>query len=195
MKIFNHEGKYRARLISACLIKAKSGTDQVLLSLKLEGIYMDEGGLIECPKPRYPPEIYLNLTEATMAGTNGKPGWVAETLKFLGFKGDFDMLADINDQTINALCKHEEDHQGELVERWSVLVSGGVRQVTAPPKKETRRLTATWGSLFKGDALERPKGKNGQEKEPRPAKPAARRRTTTSANTNTEAEDNSTIPF
>ena len=150
MATYNDAGKYRVKIIGACLVKAESsGNDQMLLSLQIEGKYQEGYGLVDYPPPTYPPEVYLPLTEATMHGRDGKPGWVAELLRYLGFDGDFDNLHLLREQYHDALCKHEESISGSgLVEKWSILKPGGVRQVATPEKKEVRRLNTQWGNLF-----------------------------------------------
>src|SRR5215204_2393884 len=111
--------------------------DQVLLTLDIQGKYLEGQGLAEWPKPMYPPEVYLPLTDATMDHGNG---WVALTLRHLGFDGDFDNLPQLCGKFEDVLCKHETNLDGDPVERWSILRPAGARTVPPAEKKEVRRL-------------------------------------------------------
>jgi hypothetical protein len=186
MSVYNEAGKYRAKVIGACLVKSESsGNDQVLITLEIHGKYQEGYGLAEYPAPQYPPEVYMALTDGTM-GTPASPGWVAQTLAYMGFDGDFDNLHLLLSQFHDAICKHEEGLQGGLVERWSILRPGGVRAVAPPEKKQVRELNSRFGNLFSRKPAAQPAPTNGNghppsdatSAEPKPveAKPAPRPR-------------------
>lgn len=184
MATYNLQGKYKAVITSAQLTQAKTGTDQVLLTLSLRGYYVEGRGLVECSNPTFPPEVYLPLTTATL-GSDGK-GWVAETLRSLGFDGDFFNLQPLVGKETDAVCKYDFNLAGEEVERWSILRPSGPRELPAVATKDVRRLNATFGNLFKprpsepikpsrpAPSAEAPKGsKKGKAKANANANPSA----------------------
>src|SRR5262245_37761075 len=114
------EGAYRASISAAALGRVRTGTAQVELTLELLGRLTSQGEE-EARQGQYPPVAYLTLTAETM-GTLTQPGWVAETLKYLGFDGDFDNLDQLVGREVKALCRYEarQDGNGER-EKWSIL--------------------------------------------------------------------------
>jgi hypothetical protein len=148
MATYHEAGRYRARVAAAALSKATTGTDQVRLSLELLGIYGEgqDRQLYQAATSRFPPEVYLALTEKTIE-------WVQKVLTALGFEGDFGNLQQMVGWEGDVLCQHETaqagKHQGEEVERWSILVNGGPREAEPIDAREARRLNATFGKLFK----------------------------------------------
>src|SRR5947209_16285777 len=81
---------FQARIIGAVVTEAQNAnrTPQLELTLDLQGKLDADGSLIPVAPTRYPPRIFLSLTEKAI-GTPDQPGPVGETLQFLGFDGDF----------------------------------------------------------------------------------------------------------
>jgi hypothetical protein len=168
-KTYFRQGKYHARLEVARRVPAKSTTEQVELVWKLLGHYGTDGVLYAVEEPRYPPSTFLSLTEATV-GTEGNPGWVAETLAFLGFDGNFDNLGAIAGWEGSITNTHKPNHENVLRDSWGVLRPAKPREVEPPDQKVLRQLTARFGGVFKRLAKGDPKGTPAAP--PRPAAPA-----------------------
>ena len=126
---------------------------QVILELELLASIGRDGQEYEPEASRFPPKIYLAVTDATM-GTADRPGWVADTLKYLGFQGDFANLErDVKDKEVEVYCKYESNQKGQQVEKWNVS-----RPRTAKPaaRQEVRKLNTQFAGLFKGMRCPRP---------------------------------------
>jgi len=193
MSVFNEEGRYRARISAARIGKAKSGTDQVEFDLELLGIYEEAQGdsddnLVECKRGRFPNTVWLSLTEATM-GTASQPGWVAQTLQYLGFDGNFDNVEQLVGWEGDFLCQYEDSLKGGQRERWSVW-RGGTRTAKPVEQKTVRTLKTRFSNLFKtpaAKAAEKPAKKvRAKAEAPVEAEPATH---------SEEAPSGGTIPF
>ena len=105
-------------------------------------------------------------------GTADRPGWVADTLKYLGFQGDFANLErDVKDKEVEVYCKYESNQKGVQVEKWNVS-----RPRTPKPaaRQEVRKLNTQFAGLFKGSALPTAAAKpsaNGKADRKKPAAP------------------------
>jgi len=166
MATYFAQGKHRARVSECALVKSKNPnaqtgqhTDQARFTLPLSGVY-EKGVLYECDPGRYPPEIYLAITPATM-GTADQPGWVAATLAALGFDGDFDNLGQFVGVEVDIYNQHTKNKENEDRDSWSFDVPRE-RTTKASESKEIRSLKAQYGKLFTGNAAR-----------PRPVTPAA----------------------
>jgi hypothetical protein len=155
MGVYNEAGKYRASIIKAEVTEAKNDkhTPQVELTLDLIGIYDPKSNneLYECHKGNYPPVIYMSITDATM-GTESEPGWVADTLAFLGFDGNFNNIGNLAPQEIDVLCQYEKKTVGKegQREKWSVLRPG--RRAQPVESKGIRGLNAKFSKSVKAAA-------------------------------------------
>jgi hypothetical protein len=151
MAVFHEQGLYRARIANVALTEANNDkrTPQVELELDLQGMYGSDGTVDQnFIKGRFPPRIFISITEATM-GTAERPGWAAETLKFLGFDGDFGRVEQLQDMEIDAYCSHGQNLQGKDREQWSVNRPRERKQGQAPEKKQLRVLNSKFAKLFK----------------------------------------------
>jgi hypothetical protein len=171
MGAYNEEGRYRARIAKAEITEAKNDkrTPQVELTLDLIGIYdpKNNNELYECHKGNYPPVIYMSITEATM-GTESEPGWVADTLAYLGFDGNFNNIANLAPQEIDVLCQYEDKTVGKggQREKWSVLRPGG-RRAQPLESRDLRGLNAKFSKAAKAATKNKPS--NAPSPVPHPA--------------------------
>ena len=174
MATFHEQGKYKIKIAGAALIEAKSEqkTPQIELTLELIGQYGDNDELFDCRRGRFPPRIFLSISEKTM-GTENEPGWVAETLKVLGFNGDFEDMEQFTDKEANAWCGYKPDLKGEEREDWSIDRPREARSGVTIEKKGVRTLKTKFGNLFKGDAAEPTKPTPRPKKKPDGAQPPA----------------------
>lgn len=154
------EGKYRIRIVSQTLAEGgqkKDGGDKApSLVFGIMPIGWYEKGELQDLDDDFERTIFLPITEATL-GTTDKPGWVLQTLQWLGFTGaSFALLDPASDdhqsfvgKEMDALCKHES-YQGKDREKWSFLRGGGdgfkAKQASS---KEVRGLDAKFAKLLK----------------------------------------------
>jgi hypothetical protein len=188
---FFAEGRYRASIYMAQLTQAKSGTPQVEITLDLISDLGDDGQEYAPPASRFPPRLFLALTESTI-GTSENPGWVAETLKHIGFDGDFDNLDKLMGWTGVVRCRHEEDQNGKMQDRWEIDRGPQKPKVIPKDPGQVRKLNTLFGRVFKGselqtvtsqdvgtvpaEILQNPQGEAQATETPaEPAKPASKR--------------------
>ena len=147
------EGEYEALITSAVFgASSTKKTPQVEIELDPLTWENEHGEMVDPPQlSRFPPKVYLFITDATM-GTPTSPGWVAETLLYLGFGGNFDTIADdIVNKRIRVLCEYE-DYNGKEKDRWTI--QRGDRAPKAPAGKEVvRKANTLYGGLFRGNKL------------------------------------------
>jgi hypothetical protein len=148
---FFEQGRYKAEIILAQQTKSKGkGTPQVELHLQLlaaMGDGADKDVEYDPPRTKFPPVIYLALTEGTL-GTPGNPGWVTEVLQYIGFDGDFEHLPQVEGWKGFVYCGEEKDLQGIMRDKWSIEMSRGPK-VIPQDKNEAKKLTRQFGGLFK----------------------------------------------
>jgi hypothetical protein len=168
--MYHATGNYKATIDTAAFVTAKSGNAQLELTLKLNSYFSDEDGdwVVHFIKGRFPPRIFLSLTEGTM-GTPQQPGWVAQTLTYLGFDGNFEDASQFEGKEIEAYCSEREDNQGKTREQWDINRPQEPRNAVAPEKKKIRELKSKFGKLFKSS---KPTSPPAQEGEPVAADPA-----------------------
>lgn len=161
MSVYYEAGKYRAKIVEQRFGENNKNNPEVQLEIQLLGFYVD--GEPQAISSEWNRTIFLTLTQATI-GSEGKPGWVLETLRYLGFNGaSFSQLDPSQedhhsfvDLEIDALCQHTE-YQGKKQEKWSVLRPGGNKpQVKVIEKKGLRALDAKFGKVLKS-LQEKPK--------------------------------------
>lgn len=150
MPVYNEQGTYRATIALAELGTARTGTHQLVLHLTPHAI-LDSTNTEQPVRPtRYPPRVYISITEKTI-GTADSPGWAAQALTQLGFRGNFDDIARLAGWTGYFYCEHQpsRDDPQDLRESWSVITHAA--QPTAQPadKKTTRQLNAQFADVFK----------------------------------------------
>lgn len=170
MATFYEEGLYKVQIQAANITKAKSGNDQIELDLTLLGYFRDTQGGTKRLEPakttsRFPPRIYLTITEKTM-GNAQSPGWVAQTLQFMGFDGDFNNIHQLSNWAGEALNLHKENLQGDLVDNWNISRPAGDRTVEKADKKELRALNTRYGKFFKVNGTPKPKQEEPPKEQP-----------------------------
>jgi hypothetical protein len=144
------QGKYTARIGMAQVAEAKNEKKTPQLELHLELVtYTDrEGKEWEPPQTRFPPVVYLSLTEQTL-GTEHQPGWVRETLNALGFDGDFDRVAQLEGKEVSVWNQHEKaafgKNAGQMVDRWSIDRGSAGRSAKPAEKSTVKTLNTLWG--------------------------------------------------
>ena len=154
MAIFYEQGRYLVRITNQVLTENKKGNPELQLTIKPLAVYEqgnDEPQFLEFPYER---TLFFTLTEATI-GTASKPGWVLETLRFLGFQAtSFGALdpshpehVSFVNNTHDAICQHEA-YEGKDRERWNLW--RGERPPAAPIAREgIRKLDAMFGNVLK----------------------------------------------
>jgi hypothetical protein len=161
MAFFN-EGTYRAKIGMAQLTEAKNEkkTPQVEITLELLAELDDKGEEYAPRRSQFPPRIFLALTEATM-GTPSQPGWVAQVLAHIGFKGNFEHIAEVEGWEGLVYCSHQEDQNGKEQDRWSINMGERKPQLVPKDKAQIRKLNTLFGKHFNA-------GKEGEKKGKKP---------------------------
>lgn len=157
------EGRFRVRIVDQQFGENKKGNPELQLIAQPIGYYNQGDEEFTPAYFQWPRTIFLTLTEGTL-GTPDNPGWVMQTLKFLGFSGTSFSALDPNADNahkfagleVDALCKHDE-YDGKTREKWSILKPGGSRpQIGKIEKKSVRQLDAKFGKVLKAVATEAP---------------------------------------
>lgn len=151
MATYYEEALYDVKIISQQLRENNKGNPELVLGIK-PFRHADAGHNIDDGKPR---AIYLTLTENTL-GTPSNPGWVLQTLQWLGFTGtSFAQLDPEHPQAVlfegkevQALCKHEE-YNGKENEKWSFWRGRSNTAAKPVEKKTIRALDSKFKSLLK----------------------------------------------
>jgi hypothetical protein len=195
MATYFEEGRYKARISAVELGEARNEkkTPQVVLTLDLLGRYEDsDGELYEYPSAsRFPPQIFLSVTEATM-GTEGQPGWVAQTLAYLGFQGNFDEIAQVEGWEGDVINQHRPNQNNDDRDNWSILRP---KEKGPPPDKKTvRTLNSRIGKLFGKPKDQPPTNGTRPQAKPKP-KPKDNPRPTDNAEPEPVGQAESEIPF
>jgi hypothetical protein len=151
MATYFETGDYNATITDATIVEAKNGTPQVEIVLCLN--YKQVGAQQVVPKTSmYPPRFFLALTEGTM-GSPANPGWVAQTLKGLGFSG---IMSDIGlpsgsggivGWTGPVRCGVRKGQDGNEYDDWKI-----VRTKTSVPAPDSLadKLTQKFGACVTG---------------------------------------------
>jgi hypothetical protein len=155
------EGLYRCEIINQALVDgeqrspSKTTAPSVQITIKPIGFYDSEGEYTEHDFG-WDRTIYLYLTEDTVGKDASKPGWVFETLRFLGFNAASFGLLDPSvegacsfiGKQIDCLCRHEA-YQGKNREKWSVFRPKEKKDLAPAQTKTIRTLDAMFGKLLK----------------------------------------------
>ena len=149
MAAFYDKGTYQAKIVKQSLGENSKGNPELQLTLQPTAVVLQNGELAEQPFP-YERTIYLTFTDGTL-GTEANPGWVLQTLAYLGFEGG--SFADIEKhdftgQEVTALCAHD-NYQGKEREKWSILRPRTAAPVKPLDKKGLRTLDAKFGKALK----------------------------------------------
>ena len=145
-KLTYEQGLHLGQVVEQGLTKAKTGTAQFVLKIKILGVPDGEGSYV-AHREQYDRTIYMALTEKTMP-------YVKENLERLGFEGtSLGQLDPAHAQAqkftgkqVEVWCKHERDQQGELRERWQISTGGG--SLGDPlDQREVRNLDGLFGRM------------------------------------------------
>ena len=156
MSVYHEQGKYKVLIAGQQLGENKRGNPEVQLVIQPLGYFTRQG--LEELATDFTRTIYLTLTPQTV-GTEGKPGWVLETLRYLGFNGTSFAELDprhpnhinLTGQEVEALCNHNT-HQGKQREDWSILRPRNGAPIKELEKKGLRALDAKFGKVLKATA-------------------------------------------
>jgi hypothetical protein len=146
---------FQARIIGAVVTEAQNAnkTPQLELTLDLQGKLDADGGLIPVPPTRYPPRIFLSLTEKAI-GTSDQPGPVGDTLQFLGFDGDFNNAQQFEGWEGPVVNEHQlkNDGSGNTRDSFTIVRPYTPRTTPTADRKLVRSLNSKFGKLFKTSA-------------------------------------------
>jgi hypothetical protein len=146
------EGLHVGEVVGQNLSKAKTGTVQFVLGVKVLGVPNDADGY-DPHKWQYTRTIYMALTDKTMS-------FVLEKLKYLGFDGtslsQLDLahpkaISFVGNQ-VDLWCKHDTNQSGDLVEKWNLSSGLPAMQFETLDAKEVRQLDALFGKALKANA-------------------------------------------
>jgi hypothetical protein len=164
MAVHFDEGLYKCRITQQALVDGEKKSDgketapSVQITVLPIGFYDSQGNYQEHDFG-WERTIYLYLTPETVGTDPAKPGWVLETLRYLGFNGaSFALLdptteagCDFRDKEVDCLCRHDE-YQGKQREKWSIFRPREKKEYTPPAPKVVRTLDAKFGKLLKSSA-------------------------------------------
>ena len=152
MAIYYEAGRHTGKIVKHGFSKANTGTAQFYLTAR---IMADDNG-----KPhanQYERTIYRPLTEKTMP-------YLVEMLDQLHFKGfslsqldpGHSQHVSMAGQTIELWCKHENDQEGILRERWQLSMTRNSAQITPISADEAKQLDGmfTQAKAAKGRQIE-----------------------------------------
>ena len=153
--------RYFAKITSQALTRNKKGNPEVQLTVLPLGQY-DMDGNYEPRSFQWERTVFLSLTDKTI-GTAHEPGWVLETLRFLGFKGDSFSKLDpavegshsFVDKEVDVLCKTTKWDR-KTIEKWSFLRAGGKRTEAKPVAAKEVRALEPVGQVLKATAKAAP---------------------------------------
>jgi hypothetical protein len=152
---YYERGSYRCEIIDQGLTKASTGTVQVALKIKvLEGVQPP----VQVDQ-QYERSVFLPVTERTME-------YLVPKLNALGYTRDSLRYLNLNEPNAHDMrgteaeffCKHENDQNGQLRERWDVsTMTSSALDLKPPDAKEVRALDALFGRARKNGAPARPR--------------------------------------
>jgi hypothetical protein len=151
-------GKYRCVIHGQAIVdgKAKSGGGKSAASFQLvfQPKFRHSAHGAE-PCDPYDRNMWLPLTEATIQGDGITPGWVLQTLRYLGWEGTSfaeldpsmagEKLFDLRNLEIDCSVEHE-DYDGKVRERWSIVRSG---VMTSAEKSVVKSLDIMFSKMLK----------------------------------------------
>jgi len=155
-------GTYKVKIVDQSIGENNNGNPELRLTIQPLGIYFDDmepdgtkkKSLCDQDYP-FTRTVFLALTDGTM-GTPDQPGWVAHTLKFLGFTGEsLSQLDKDHPQHISLIgieadaTNQIENYKGKDREKWNFLRGTGQQQQRALAKDALRQLDAKFGKVLK----------------------------------------------
>jgi hypothetical protein len=153
MTVHYDQGRYECRIVNQVLTENAKGNPE--LQLTVLPLRKFSGQEAEDLSDDYTRTIYLTMTDATM-GTAQQPGWVYETLLFLGFNGgsfaqldlDSDHAISFIDKLIQCTCQHDT-YNGREREKWTIRRGDAATQAKPMAKKEIKSLDSRFKQLLK----------------------------------------------
>jgi hypothetical protein len=143
---------FQARILGAVVTEAMNAnkTPQLELTLDLQGKLDVDGSLSPVAPTRYPPRIFLSLTEKAI-GTPDAPGPVGETLQFLGFDGDFNNPQQLEGWEGPVVNEHQlkNDGSGNTRDNFTIYRPYTPRATPSVDKKLVRTLNTKFSKMFK----------------------------------------------
>jgi hypothetical protein len=187
------EGRYLVEVTDQGFSEAKTGTPQFVLRFKVLGTPDPDGDPqgFEPDSMQYERTFYRAITEKTIP-------YLTDELAILGFQGtsfrELDKSTpnfhDFTGLRVEMICKHENDREGVLRERWSLSIRGAAPTLEPMEQSKLRKLDTLFGASLKKAA---PAKAATSKPAPQRAQTAAPARTAPAA-TATEVSDDD-IPF
>src|SRR5258708_17571397 len=119
-KCFYEEGLHIGDLVQQAIGESGTGRPQIVLRVKILGTAIDDQSFTP-HRQQFERTIYMTVTDKTIP-------FIIENLRVAGFDGDKISTLEpgvknhvsLIGNRINLWCKHEEDKQGDLRERWQI---------------------------------------------------------------------------
>lgn len=152
---FYDEGLHVGEIISHQLTKARTGTNQLVIRVKILGVPNEQNYIPHAYQ--YERSIFWSLTEKTVP-------FVVDKLKRLHFEGHPSQLdpsssdpISLKGHQVDLWCSHEPGLNGGIRERWDVAgqMSIAQRAITPLSSKEMRELDMLFGKAFSSPNKER----------------------------------------
>lgn len=157
---FYARGVYRCQILDHGLTKAGTGTTQIAIKFRvIEGV-QPEGDV----DAQYERTAFIPVTERTMEYLPKKLealGYTRDSLKYLNLSEP--NCHDMRGSEVEFFCKHENDRNGELREKWDVATGGSAKplELKPPAASDVRTLDMLFSKARKESGASAPK--------PRPA--------------------------
>jgi hypothetical protein len=156
------EGGYIGKVTSQALVKAGTGTPQLVIRFTVERFWNKDKKAEEPVAEKHTRTIYRTITAKTAE-------YVKQDLENLGFTGtSFKELDpgtpghfDLTGHEINVFVKHEADQESNLREKWGISQFSGSKPIEGEPVTDFAALDELLG--FSGKAAA-PKGNAGAAK-------------------------------
>ena len=153
---FYEQGVHVGEVTKQGLAKAKTGTPQFVLGVKILGVATGDGSY-NPHRDSYERTVYMALTEKTLP-------YVESKLQKLGFAGNsLGQLDPSHPQhqsfvgaQVDLYCKHEYDNTGNTVEKWDIATGSGITGDLLD-QRDVRQLDALFGRMLRpGTATQKP---------------------------------------
>jgi hypothetical protein len=143
-------GRYMCEITDQGLTAAKTGTLQIALKFKVLRCTQPEGETTQ-----YERTTFLAVTENTLPYLVPKLeaiGYTRDGLKYLNL--DDPQCHDLRGTGVEMFCKHENDQDGKLRERWDIASSQSKPlELNAPDAKALRAMDQLYGRAKKNAGL------------------------------------------
>jgi hypothetical protein len=145
---FYPRGVYRCQILDHGLTKASTGTIQVAIKFRVIESVQPAGDV----EAHYERTAFLPATDRTMEYLVPKLealGYTRDSLKYLNLSEP--NCHDMRGSDADFFCKHENDRNGELREKWDVATGGSGKplELKPPDSREVRTLDMLFGKARK----------------------------------------------